>query len=121
MNVYDVMLAVNSKGATITNVEWTTEPDDGHGYAIADFGGSLAQRSGADTRFDFSIRCCGFSRDQAAKTLDLVRAAFTDWRPCPMSRPDVKAEELDCGPALSSTAVPGDIRWSSTLLIRIET
>lgn len=121
MNVYDAMVAVNAHGAAIANVEWTTEPTTGHGYAIADFGGSLAQRSGADTRFDFSIRCCGFTKDQALNTLKLVRDAFTDWRPWPLTRPDVKAEELDCGPLLSSTAVPGDFRWSSTLLIRIET
>lgn len=120
MNVYDAMLAVKARGSSIANVEWTSEPTAGHGYAVADYGGSLAQRSGADTRFDFSIRCCGFSEEQAGNTLDLVRDAFTDWRPWPMTRPDVKAEEMDCGPLLPST-VPGDIRWSSTLLIRIET
>jgi len=121
VNVYDTMVAVNAHGAAIANVEWTNEPDAGHGYAIADFGGALATRSGNDNRFDFSIRCCGFTKDQALNTLKLVRDAFTDWRPWPLTRPDVKAEELDCGPLLSSTAVPGDLRWSSTLLIRIET
>ena len=122
MNVYDVMAVVDAHGATIANVEWTTEPDEGHGYAIADFGGALATRSGNDNRCDFSIRCCGFTKNQALKTLVLVRDAFTNnWRPWPMTRPDVKAGELDCGPVLSATSVPGDLRWSSTLLIRIET
>lgn len=121
MNVYDVILAVKSYGESIDDVQWTNDPDPGRGYAIANFAGSLSQRSASDTRFDFSIRCCGFSEVQAGRTLDLVRAAFTDWRPFPMSRPDVKAEELDGGPILPSTAVPADPRWSSTLLIRIET
>jgi hypothetical protein len=121
VNVYDAMAAVEAKGATITGVQWTNEPTTGHGYAIADFGGSVGQRSGVDVRFDFSIRCCGFTKDQTINTLKLVRDAFADWRPWPSTRPDVKAEELDCGPLLSSTSVPGDLRWSSTLLIRIET
>lgn len=118
--VSDVILAVTTKGESIANVQWTNKPTTGHGYAIADFSGMFATRSGADTRFDFAVRCCGFSDVQAGKTFDLVRAAFTDWRPFP-SRPDVKATELDGGPILPSTAVPADPRWSSTLLFRIET
>jgi hypothetical protein len=120
VNAYDAIVAVNAHGSTIADVQWSNEPDAGHGYAIPDFGGGLAQRSGGDNRFDFSIRCCGFSIEQAVTTLTLVGDAFTDWRPWPTSRPDVKAEELDRGPLIPSS-VPGDIRWSSTLLIRIET
>ena len=122
MNIEDVMTAVNTHGALVANVQWTDTPTVGAGYAIADFGGSLATRSAGDTRFDFSIRCCGFTIDQALHTLRLVRDAFTDWRPwSPTPRPDVKATELDCGPLLAATTVPNDLRWSSTLLIRIET
>jgi len=121
VNVEDAIAAVNTHGATITTVQWTKDPTPGAGYAIADFGGSLASRSAGDVRFDFSIRCCGFSIDQALHTLRLVRDAFTDWRPWPSTRPDVKASELDCGPLIPATTVPNDLRWSSTLLIRIET
>lgn len=120
MTTLDILKAVDAYGGSIAGVEWTSEPSEGHGYAVATLGPSAADRSGRDTRCDVYIRCCGFSSNQAAHTLDLVRAAFTDWRPFPQTRPDVKAEELDCGPLLTST-VPGDSRWSSTLLIRIET
>lgn len=121
MDVLAAQKVVDAYGASIANVEWTNEPTPNHGYAIADFGGSLATRSGADNRFDFAIRCCGFTKDQALNTLRLVQAAFLDWRPWPDTRPDVKAELLDAGPLLPSSVIPNDVRWSSTLLIRIET
>jgi len=119
-SLLETLRAVDAKGRTIPAVAWTDAPPNGVGYAILDMGASLAERSGADRRVDVHIRCCGFSREQAASTLDRVRAAFTGWRPFPATRPDVMAAELDCGPAIQDSSVAGAPRWSHTITLRIE-
>ncbi len=117
---YTILAAADGHGRAIAGVQWTDSPDSGRGYALLDMGASRSERSGGDGRHDLHIRCCGFTREQAARTLDLVRAAFTDWRPAPEARPDVMAVELDCGPAIESTSIAGSPRWSHTITFRIE-
>ena len=104
-----------------------TPPDEtsrGRGYVIvdADPGDLLYDRAanpivGHDLRF--RLRVCGGSPSQARRTLDLVREAMAAWHPYPDDRSLGPLEEVDAGPEVLDTSVPGDLRWSYTLTYEI--
>lgn len=103
-----------------------TPPDAesrGRGYVIIDMdpGRLRYSRAAGEPEHDgqWQMRVCGSTPSQARRTLDLVRAAFADWRPYSDLRYGT-ARETDAGPEIMDTSEPSDLRWSYTLTYTID-
>jgi hypothetical protein len=92
------------------------------GYVVADLSGG-AEWDGrltddiSDGQGSFTLRCCGFSREQALRTTDLAMRSMRGWRPFP----DGTALRLtDTSEVIRDDSVATDIRYSISLHYRFD-
>lgn len=94
------------------------------GYVVADVtaGTEWAGRMSdtiSESQGAFVLRCCGYSREQALRTCDLVLAAMREWRP--FDGLTFTAVRLtDTSEVIRDDSVTTDIRFSISLHYRFD-
>jgi hypothetical protein len=120
-----VILQAIDDALTAYDGEVPETPDTNYAVLYRGGGQAVSTRlcyTPGDLTGGFQITCVGKSPRGCTWAVDLVRAAFTGTRLFPNDRASTPLREVgNPGPARRDDSVPGDRRWVTPLLYRLDT